>query len=545
MEKALQALHAAKEVPQVMDMYKELSSELQRGLETFHGRFHAKIQSKEAFSKGVEVYKCLQGMLDTGLKDHVCSPFSVPDVIENLQRSEEQANQYLASCIYTTDYIGHLRDLFRNNAPGITSVGWSYLTGSKAYSSEYRHLSGVVQQEVQACMRIIRSHLESANYQSVGVHALAIASVKKHLGEFLPHHVSQDIDGMMYTLQNSFNVIVNAVADASSSAGADLALVVRRFILYFHHVGKVEAVRDDLLRGCTRVHKRLLELSQCKVAAFEQSSAKFDVEHMLGLLDELRMLADLMASSLSTHLEDLRHGGSGSVSAAALELEKLQRSRFGGRSLSDLGKHFHVLQLTVSNTPDDVRRNYKRLSLEFHPDKASRKYGAAYAHDKMQMLNEAYRILFEENGFASYQEQLKHVFSAELRSLPGNLKHRVHELLEEGSYVHVSKLMIIIPELHKLQSLDERRLLQEVCQAIASEVRRLKADIPILWQKQDFPSLQRVMRRMGQMAECLGAYPELNLEGWSSEVDRKIAERLDEDVMQARLYLNGTDTSQH
>ncbi len=61
--------------------------------------------------------------------------------------------------------------------------------------------------------------------------------------------------------------------------------------------------------------------------------------------------------------------------------------------------YYEILQIERNSTVEEVKRSYKRLAFEFHPD---RNPGNPEAEDKFKQINEAYQVLSDPNKRARY-----------------------------------------------------------------------------------------------------------------------------------------------
>lgn len=67
--------------------------------------------------------------------------------------------------------------------------------------------------------------------------------------------------------------------------------------------------------------------------------------------------------------------------------------------------HYRTLKVTRDADPEVVDRAYKALSLKYHPDRAPATQRAA-ATERMQRINEAYRVLRDPKRRAAYDKTL-------------------------------------------------------------------------------------------------------------------------------------------
>ena len=68
---------------------------------------------------------------------------------------------------------------------------------------------------------------------------------------------------------------------------------------------------------------------------------------------------------------------------------------------SDSDKHYQILNITRSSSVDDIKKSYRHLSKQYHPDRVSHLGDefAKLATDKFQIINKAYEEIKIERGF--------------------------------------------------------------------------------------------------------------------------------------------------
>jgi molecular chaperone DnaJ len=64
-----------------------------------------------------------------------------------------------------------------------------------------------------------------------------------------------------------------------------------------------------------------------------------------------------------------------------------------------VGSHYETLGVTRESTPDEIRKAYRKLALQYHPD---RNPGDKVAETKFKEVNEAYQILSDDSKRAVY-----------------------------------------------------------------------------------------------------------------------------------------------
>jgi DnaJ like chaperone protein len=68
---------------------------------------------------------------------------------------------------------------------------------------------------------------------------------------------------------------------------------------------------------------------------------------------------------------------------------------------SDNDKHYRILNITRSSSIEDIKKSYRHLSKQYHPDRVSHLGDefAKLATDKFQIINKAYEEIKKEKGF--------------------------------------------------------------------------------------------------------------------------------------------------
>ncbi len=66
--------------------------------------------------------------------------------------------------------------------------------------------------------------------------------------------------------------------------------------------------------------------------------------------------------------------------------------------------HYEILELTTEAKPIDIKKAYRRLALQHHPD---RNGGSVESTERFKLISEAYTILSNPNSRRSYDNELK------------------------------------------------------------------------------------------------------------------------------------------
>jgi curved DNA-binding protein CbpA len=67
-----------------------------------------------------------------------------------------------------------------------------------------------------------------------------------------------------------------------------------------------------------------------------------------------------------------------------------------------MGDYYQVLELPRGSTADEIKANYRKLAMKWHPD---RNAGSAEAEDKFKAISEAYSVLSDEASRRAYDER--------------------------------------------------------------------------------------------------------------------------------------------
>jgi molecular chaperone DnaJ len=62
--------------------------------------------------------------------------------------------------------------------------------------------------------------------------------------------------------------------------------------------------------------------------------------------------------------------------------------------------YYEILGIPKSATPDEIKRAFRRLAMQYHPDRNK----AADAEAKFKEVNEAYEVLSDSNKRATYDQ---------------------------------------------------------------------------------------------------------------------------------------------
>ena len=83
--------------------------------------------------------------------------------------------------------------------------------------------------------------------------------------------------------------------------------------------------------------------------------------------------------------------------------------------------HYDTLGVAEDASPDDIKRAYRKLAMQYHPD---RNQGNADATEKFKQINEAYEHLGDENKRRTYDDQRR--FGDQMPGAPGGNPFNFH-----------------------------------------------------------------------------------------------------------------------
>ena len=75
--------------------------------------------------------------------------------------------------------------------------------------------------------------------------------------------------------------------------------------------------------------------------------------------------------------------------------------RGDNNSIMDYKDYYKILGVERKASADDIRKSYRKLAMQFHPDKNP---GDKKAEDKFKEINEAYQVLSDEKKRARYDQ---------------------------------------------------------------------------------------------------------------------------------------------
>ena len=88
------------------------------------------------------------------------------------------------------------------------------------------------------------------------------------------------------------------------------------------------------------------------------------------------------------------------VSSLGISEEEHNRTR-NRHAVAKRGDHYMVLGVDSSASVEDIKKAYKALAKQYHPDKVSHLGGemVGFAHQKFQEINDSYQAIKNERGF--------------------------------------------------------------------------------------------------------------------------------------------------
>jgi len=119
---------------------------------------------------------------------------------------------------------------------------------------------------------------------------------------------------------------------------------------------------------------------------------------LLDLMIDILLRVSVADGFLSKDEEDLILSAARTFKFTEEEYTKL-RSRY----VKDFEKYFAVLKSKSSDSNDQIKKRYRKLVLEYHPDKIASKglpeEFMKFANDKFREIQEAYEVIKKERRF--------------------------------------------------------------------------------------------------------------------------------------------------
>ena len=252
-------------------LYRELKSELQDHFEDFHMKVDSTPEEDMKYALAIEAYEFLKDMLQGGLDRHVQLKFEVDRCCKHLREAKEDQDQKFLMSLYSEEEIGELKSTLDRLC-------------TRKNKANYGSRVAEVCKEIQTCVQIIDTELESANYFSVGAHLEAITRIRNRLHKHLPEKTVDSVTGVIKAVKKSFDEIVQKTIDATANQDLDrIDRFCRRFVTAVHYLGKQFSKGDDkreqqkLCGQCEQVHRVLLSFAESKLQDFRQSLRRFEI----------------------------------------------------------------------------------------------------------------------------------------------------------------------------------------------------------------------------------------------------------------------------
>lgn len=526
--RSLQHLLVAKEWLKARDLYTSLLNELVRALHDFHKVCFNKTLRTETFAKGIESYECLQGFMEKGLSKHIPTlDFSIADVIQEFRLKHNSWNREFEQHLFTEKTIVEkIKPYLNHFFPSFWSFGTTPL--------EYREATMVIEATIRKCNL---ENLSTLDWTSIAATVTMLCGIKQHLVDLLPEGIIATVRRSLKHVAAHFEFRVDEVVSAARNGEVmHLEICFRRFSMLLHHAHRA-FLKKDINAACARVHQSILSLVNQSLSKFDNDLERLEVQRAIESLEKLEHLTGFFATKFAWHVSDCCDTCEWSLEGTALK--NLWKERFGGTEMQKYWEHCELLGVGPLQSLQEVIQAWKALSLRAHPDQNA---GKPESTDIQKQLNAAHYTLVKEGGFKRFQDQFNKLFRSRLLKLPEVLKQEIRDDLEAGSYCRVRKLLKVLPDLQHLPTPrpDLPRLIAEMHLAVGEEVNKLKGLIAPLWEKQDFPALQKVLGKLAQMEQCFAAFGDIYTDTWRADVDEKVQSKLDTYAKQAREYLAGS-----
>ncbi|MBT3312166.1 MAG: co-chaperone DjlA [Desulfobacterales bacterium] len=130
-----------------------------------------------------------------------------------------------------------------------------------------------------------------------------------------------------------------------------------------------------------------------------QFYAQFRTQYnMLELMTDILLRVSVADGSLNENEEELILSAVGIFNFSDQEYKKLK-----SRYVNDVEKYYSILGSSKSDSNENIKKNYRKLVLEYHPDTIISKglpdEFIKFANDKFREIQEAYETVRKERGF--------------------------------------------------------------------------------------------------------------------------------------------------
>ena len=178
------------------------------------------------------------------------------------------------------------------------------------------------------------------------------------------------------------------MADGSISQ-AERKTIHTFFSKALHYKGQDLQFIDALIEETKRVNPDLYEV--CK--AFDQFASKEQRLLMLDLIYQIAVADHVITKGEKEAIEQV---------VAAMGISSDEHERIKSRyAMAKRHDHYAVLGLKPSSNKEEIKKTYRQLATEYHPDKVSHLGPelVAFAKKKFQAINEAHAAIRKERNF--------------------------------------------------------------------------------------------------------------------------------------------------
>ena len=106
-----------------------------------------------------------------------------------------------------------------------------------------------------------------------------------------------------------------------------------------------------------------------------------------------------------------------------------------------MAKNFYeILNVEIGATPDEIKKNYRHLASKYHPDKIKDETQKEKANKVFLKINEAYKVLSNENSRKEYDKKIK----------PSNSSNGFFDIFNKIKKEEIKKTIeVSLEEIHK------------------------------------------------------------------------------------------------
>ncbi len=267
----------------------------------------------------------------------------------------------------------------------------------------------------------------------------------------------------------------------------------------------------------------------------------FEYNALKSKIVKARKFGDFIADKFALLLEEMK-------SCDHIHVEKMEpwlvkistycQEHFAfGRCFSNI-KYFGILKLSPSADKNAIKKAYKKLAKQYHPDKTR-----SNDSEMFRRIKEAYEVLLN----AEVQES-ERPFSGLIR-IRSNLRIKMKTYLDEQRYELVEKVLFKIGDLKTLKTLvtpnlDTEEISEEIYELVRSHVQQVKINVESNWSSKNYRALNDTITDLRSMEDSFKSYNNIFPSSWDEGgIVRKVEQEIEELGLRAREHLSSESSA--